>query len=170
MSALNIGQGPYIVKYNGVEVQGIDTVTPTISEDTTDIDFISGQKVTITKSHSATVVLSFVDTSLDNLQNIVPGAYLAPGTAIEGQAAGNVVGAQGAIAIGGSGSGGDITLTGPLEIIPATDAEDHALVLFDGVATITNFSITDQVLKVEVTVQSQATGVQMLKGSYTLVS
>lgn len=169
--SLNLGQGPYDVYYDGQLLEGIETVAFTIAEDTASIATIEGQKITIVKAHSAEVKLTFVDTGIANLKKIVPDAWLSNGQQVNGQAAGNVVNfADGAIALGTTASGGDSALTAPLQIVPSTGANDHTLTLFDGVATLTDIQIADQVIKADVTIRSEAVGVQLLKGKVTLIS
>ena len=167
--ALDIGQGPFDVYIDGVVIEGIESVDFTVEEETTDISTIQGQKVTIPKSHSAETVLTFVDTSISNLKKIVPSAWIANGAQVEGQLTGTVVAnAEGAIALGAIGSSDAVTAA--LQIVPATGADEHTVTLFDGVATLSDITIEDQIVKAQVTIRSQATGVQILKGNVTVIS
>src|SRR4051794_20930678 len=168
--SLNIGNGEFSVFYNYQEVEGIESVDFTVDEQTVDISTIKGQKVTFPKSHSAEVKLTFVDTGIQNLKKIVGDAWLADGALVPGQPAGNVVNNDdGGIALGFTGSS-EVTLKAPLQLVPATGAGNHTITLFDGVATLTDIALEDQVVKATVTVRSEATGVQILKGKVTLVS
>jgi hypothetical protein len=168
--ALDIGNGTFSVYYNYQEVEGIESVDFTVDEETVDISTIKGQKVTFPKNHSAEVKLVFVDTGIENLKKIVGDAWLDDGELVPGQPAGNVVNNDdGAIALGHTGSV-EVALQAPLQLVPATGAGNHTITLFDGVATLTDITLEDQIVKAEVTIRSEASGVQILKGAVTLVS
>jgi hypothetical protein len=168
--ALNIGKGTYAVYYNYQEVEGIESVDFQTDTETVDITTIKGEKVTFEKNHSAAVELTFVDTGIENLKKIVGDAWLDDAEQIPGQDTGNVVNnTDGAIALGYTGSV-SVALQAPLQFVPAVGAGDHTITMFDAVATLSDITIEDQVVKATVTVRSEATGVQILKGAVTLVS
>jgi hypothetical protein len=167
--ALNIGTGPFDVYVDAVLVEGTESVDLTVSEDTTDLSTIQGEKVTISKSHSAELKMTFIDTGITNLKKVVPGAFLANATQIDGQNTGTVVNnVHGAIALGAVGA--TETLLVPVQIVPQSGGGDHTVTMFDCEATLSGLSYEDQVVKAEVTLRSRATGVQLLKGAITYVS
>jgi hypothetical protein len=107
---------------------------------------------------------------VENLKKIVGDSWLDDGDLIPGQPAGNVVNNDdGGIALGYTGSV-SVALQAPLQFVPAVGSGDHTITMFDAVATLTDITIEDQVVKATVTVRSEATGVQILKGAVTLVS
>jgi len=167
--SLNIGHANWSGYYDYQEVEGIEDVALTVAEETVDLTTIKGQKITFPKNHSAEVKLTFIDTGITNLKKIIPSAWLANGAAIPGQVAGTVVNsADGAVAVGYSSS--EVTLHAPLQLIPDSGSADHTITLFDGVATLTDLTITDQVVKAIVTIRSEASDIQLLKGGITLIS
>lgn len=168
--ALDIGHAAWAAYYNYQEIEGIETVEVTVDEETVDLTTIKGQKITFPKNHSAEVKLTFIDTGIANLKKIIPDAWLDNGELIPGQPAGNVVNnSAGAVAVGYTGSTEE-TLQAPLQLIPDTGAGNHTITLFDGVATLTELTLEDQVVKAVVTIRSEASGVQITKGAVTLVS
>lgn len=168
--SLNIGHANWAAFYNYQEIEGIENVEVTVDEETVDLTTIKGQKITFPKNHSAEVALTIIDTGIENLKKIIPSAALVDGALIPGQPAGNVVNNDdGAVAVGYTGSTEE-TLHAPLQLVPDTGSADHTITLFDGVATLTDLTIEDQVVKAVVTIRSEADSVQMLKGGVTLVS
>lgn len=166
--AYEIAAGAWAVKYNGETVVGIEAAEPSLDQDTVDIETLEGVRVTKTRIRSAEVVLTAVDTGIDNLKKILPDNWLAQATAIEGQAEGVVakagVGEKGVIVFGKPNCG-EAQLTAPLQLVPCDNPDEHTVTLFDGVAEITGISLDDSVLKVEITVRSQAVGVLVAKGA-----
>jgi hypothetical protein len=168
--SLNIGHANWAGYYNYQEIEGIENVEVTVDEETVDLSTIKGQKITFPKNHSAEIAITLIDTGIDNLKKIIPDAALDNGELIPGQPAGNVVNnSDGAVAVGYTGST-EATLQKPLQLIPDTGAGDHTITLFDGVATLTDLTLEDQVVRAVVTVRSEASGVQIVKGKVTLVS
>ena len=165
---LEIAAGSWAVKYNGETLVGIEAAEPSLEQDTIDIETLEGTKVTKTKTRSASVVLTIVDTGIDNLKKILPDNWVANATQMEGQAVGVVANAtKGAITYGKPACG-ETQLTAPLQLVPCDNADEHTITLFDGVAELTGVSIDDTVLKLEVTVRSQAVGVLVAKGEIDL--
>jgi len=162
-----IAAGSWSVRYNGEIIKGIEAAEPNLEQDTVDIETLEGIRITKTRIRSAEVVLTAVDTGIDNLKKILPSNWVASATRIEGQSTGVVVsGTKGAIVYGKPGVG-EVQLSAPLELVPSDNPGEHTITLFDGVAEITGISIDDSVLKVEVTVRSHAVGVLVAKGAIT---
>jgi hypothetical protein len=170
--ALEIAAGTWQVKYGADVLQGIESAEPSLSQETVDIETIEGLKITKVKSRSAEVVLTAVDTGISNLKKILPGNWIDKAVQIEGQPTGTVskagVGELGAI-VYGKPSCGTAVLTSPLQLIPCENPDEHTITLFDGVAELTNLELSDGVLKVEITVRSNAVGVMLAKGAITFV-
>ncbi len=167
--SLNIGHANWSGYYDFDEIEGIENVDLTVDEETVDLTTIKGQKVTFPKNHSAEVKITIIDTGITNLKKIVESAWLAVGAQIPGQTTGVVVSsASGAVAVGFNSS--EVTLHAPFQLVPDTGAADHTITLFDGVASISDVTVDDQVVKVEITIRSEATDIQLLKGAVTLVS
>lgn len=166
--ALEIAAGSWQAKYNDEVLQGIEAAEPSLDQDTTDITTIEGIKITKVTNRSAEVVLTAVDTGIDNLKKLLPDNWIDQGTQIDGQPVGTLakagVGEKGAI-VYGKPNCGTAQLTAPLQLVPCENPDEHTITLFDGVAEITGLSIEDTVLKVEVTIRSQAVGVQVAKGA-----
>lgn len=164
--ALEIAAGPWQAMYNGEALQGIESTEPSLDQDTVDITTIEGVSLTKTRNRRASVVLTAVDTGIDNLKKILPDNWVAAATTIDGQAAGvkAKTGAKGAI-VYGKPNCGDAQLTAPLQLVPCDNPDEHTVTLFDGVAELTNISFDDGVLKVEITVRSNAVGTQVALGA-----
>lgn len=169
--ALNIAAGTWAVKYNNQTLEGIEAAEPSLDQETTDITTIAGQKITKVTSRSAEIVLTAVDTGIDNLKNFLPDAWIAAGTQVDGQPATTVAttGGKGLITYGAPACG-EVALTAPLQLIPCENPDEHTVTLYDGVAEMTDLQLEDGVLKVEVTIRSQAVGVQLTKGGVTFAS
>lgn len=166
--ALEIAAGAWAVKYNGETLEGIEAAEPGLDQDTVDIDTLDGVRITRTRIRSAEVVLTVVGMGIDNLKKILPDNWIAAATQIEGQATGVIAktGEKGAI-IYGKANCGTAALTAPLQLVPCENPDEHTVTLFDGVAEITGMPLDDGVLKLEITVRSQAVGVQLAKGAIT---
>lgn len=164
--ALDIAAGNWQAVYNGQALQGIESAEPSLDQDTVDITTIEGVKLTKVRNRSAEVVLTAVDTGIANLKKFLPDNWVAAATQIEGQAVGvkAKTGGAGVIAYGAPQCG-EAQLTAPLQLVPCDNPDGHTLTLFDGVAELTNISIDDGVLKVEVTIRSQAVGTQAALGA-----
>lgn len=166
--ALEIAAGTWEVHYNDETLQGIEAAEPSLDQETVDIETIEGLKITKVTSRSAEVVLTAVDTGIDNLKKILPDNWIAQGTQIDGQPVGTLakagVGEKGAV-VYGKPNCGTAQLTAPLQLVPCENPDEHTITLFDGVAEMTGLTLEDGVLKVEVTVRSQAVGVQLAKGA-----
>jgi hypothetical protein len=167
--SLNIGHANWSGYYEYQEIEGIESVDLTVDEETVDLTTIKGQKVTFPKNHSAEVKITIIDTGITNLKKIVESAWLAVGAQIPGQTTGVVVSSpSGAVAVGYNSA--EVTLHAPFQLVPDTGAADHTITLFDGVASISDVTLDDQVVKVEITIRSEATDIQLLKGGVTLIS
>lgn len=165
--SLEIAAGTWAVKYDDETLAGIEAAEPSLSQDTVDIETLDGIKITKVKSRSAEVVITAVDTGIDNLKKILPDSWIAQGTQIEGQDTGVLakagVGQKGVITYGAPACG-TAQLTAPLQLVPCENPDEHTVTLFDGVAEMTGLELSDGVLKVEVTIRSQAVGVLLAKG------
>lgn len=165
--ALDIGHANWSGYYNFLEIEGIESVDLTVDEETVDLTTIKGQKVTFPKNHSAEVKFTIIDTGIDNLKKIVESAWLANGTQVPGQPTGVVVSStDGAVAVGYQSA--EEVLHAPLQLVPDVGAADHTITVFDGVATITDVTLEDQVVKVEITIRSEASDIQILKGAVNI--
>lgn len=164
--ALEIAAGPWQAMYNGQALQGIESSEPSLDQDTVDITTIEGVSLTKTRNRRASVVLTAVDTGIDNLKKFLPDNWVAAATQVEGQATGvkAKTGGKGLITYGKPDCG-EAQLTAPLQLVPCDNPDEHTVTLFDGVAELTNISFDDGVLKVEVTVRSQAVGTQLAIGA-----
>lgn len=166
--ALEIAAGVWQAKYNDEVLQGIEAAEPSLEQETVDISTIEGISLTKVRSRSAEVVLTAVDTGIDNLKKLLPDNWIAQGTQIDGQPVGTLakagVAEKGAI-VYGKPNCGTAQLTAPLQLVPCENPDEHTITLFDGIAEMTNVALEDGVLKVEVTIRSQAVGVQLAKGA-----
>lgn len=165
---LEIAAGAWAVKYNGETLAGIEAAEPSLDQDTVDIETLEGIRITKTRIRSAEVVLTVVDTGIDNLKKILPDNWIANATQIEGQATGVVANSAKGVIVYGKPACGEAQLTAPLQLVPCDNPDEHTVTLFDGVAEITGISLDDTVMKVEVTVRSQAVGVLVAKGDIDL--
>lgn len=165
---MEIAAGNWQVKYNDEILSGVESAEPALDQETVDITTLDGFKTTKTKSRSAEVVLTFVDTGIDNAKLFLPDDWIAQGTQIDGQPVGTLAAAgmsnKGVITYG-KPSCGTARLTAPLQLVPCENPDEHTVTLFDGVAEMTNISLDDGVLKIEVTIRSNAVGVLLAKGA-----
>jgi hypothetical protein len=165
---LEIGTGPWAVKFNGETLQGIEAADVSLEQDTVDIETLEGTKTTKTRMRSAEVVITAVDTGIDNLKKILPDNWIADATQIEGQPVGVVVSSTKGAIVYGKPTCGEAQLTAPLQLVPCGNPDEHTITLFDGVAEITGVSLDDGVKKVEVTIRSEAVGVLVALGNVDL--
>ncbi|MFA5172592.1 MAG: hypothetical protein WC426_13605 [Sulfuriferula sp.] len=165
---MEIAAGNWAVKYNDEVLSGVESAEPALDQETVDITTLDGVKITKVKSRSAEVVLTFVDTGIDNAKKFLPDNWLAQGTQIDGQPVGTLAKAgvsEKGVIVYGKPNCGTAQLTAPLQLVPCENPDEHTITLFDGVAEMTNVSLDDGVLKIEVTVRSQSVGVQLAKGA-----
>lgn len=167
---MDIAAGQWAVLVDGVELAGVEAAEPNVDQETVEITGLNGVKYKRTKSRSAEVVLTVFDTGIENLKKILPSNWVDQATQIEGQPTGVVAkaggGEVGAITYGKPACGVARLLV-PLQLVPCDDPDQHTVTLFDGYAEITGMPFDDGVLKYEITVSSEATGVQLAKGAIT---
>lgn len=166
---MDIAAGAWDVLLPGsnVKLDGVESAEVNLDQDTTEIDGLNGVRYKRTRIRSAEVVLTVFGTGIDNLKKILPDNWLASATQIEGQPAGTVVSnTTGAIAYGKPNCG-TARLLAPLQLVPCDGADEHTVTLFDGYAEITGMPLDDGVLKLEITISSEAVGVQLAKGAIT---
>lgn len=165
---MDIAAGQWAVLYNGAEVEGIEAAEPGLDQETTTISGLNGVTYTRTRTRSAEVVLTVFGTGIDNLKKILPDNWVAAAAQIVGQETGVVAKAAGKGAIVyGKPACGVARLTAPLQLVPCENPDEHTVTLFDGVAEITGMPLDDGVLKLEITVRSEAVGTQLAKGAIT---
>lgn len=165
---MDIAAGSWAVLYNGETVEGIEAAEPGLDQETTTLTDLNGVTYTRTRSRSAEVVLTVFGTGIANLKKILPDNWVDAATQIAGQPTGTVAKAAGAGAITyGKPACGVARLTAPLQLVPCENPDEHTVTLFDGVAEITGMPLDDGVLKLEITVRSEAVGTQMAKGAIT---
>lgn len=166
---MDIAAGAWDVLLPGTtqKVDGVESAEVNLDQDTTEIDGLNGVRYKRTRIRSAEVVLTVFGTGITNLKKILPDNWLAAAAQIEGQPVGTVVSnANGAI-VYGKPACGQARLLAPLQLVPCEGTDEHTVTLFDGYAEITGVTLEDNVLKYEITVSSEAVGVQLAKGAIT---
>lgn len=149
----------------GVKLDGVETAEPNLEQDTTEIDGLNGVRYRRTRIRSADVVLTVFGTAIPNLKKILPSNWLANATQIEGQPAGVEVANEGGAITYGRPQCGQARILIPIQLVPCDGANEHTITFFDGYAEITGMPLDDGVLKFEITVTSEAVGVQVAKGA-----
>jgi len=174
--ALEVAGGQWAVKYNNQTLEGIEEVEVEVDREEAEVPDISGFTYRKTTNRTAEVVLTVYSTGIANLKKILPDFWQDQGTAIAGQPTGVVAKASGGtpavtqvgvITFGTPKCGDTAQLSAPLQLIPCENPNQHTVTLFDGTAEITDLTIDDSILKIEVTVRSNAVGVQLAKGAIT---
>lgn len=147
-------------------VEGVESAELNLDQETVDIDGLNGVRYTRTRIRSANLVLTVFGTSIANLKKILPDNWLAAATQIAGQETGVIAktGENGVITYG-KPSCGTARILAPVQLVPCENPDDHTVTLFDGYAEITGFPMDDGVLKVEITIRSEAVGVMVAKGA-----
>lgn len=167
---MDIAAGSWDVLLPGTteKLDGVESAEVNLDQDTTEIDGLNGVRYKRTRIRSAEVVLTVFGTGIANLKKILPDNWLAAAAQIEGQPVGTVAKAAGAGVITyGTPNCGVARLLAPLQLVPCDNPDEHTVTLFDGYADITGVSLDDGVLKFEITVSSEAVGVQLAKGAIT---
>ena len=166
---MDIAAGSWDVLLPGssAKLDGVESAEVNLDQDTTEIDGLNGVRYKRTRIRSAEVVLTVFGTGITNLKKILPDNWLAAAAQIEGQPVGTVAAGANGVITYGKPNCGVARLLAPLQLVPCDGADEHTVTLFDGYADITGVSLDDGVLKFEITVSSEAVGVQLAKGAIT---
>lgn len=162
------GSWDVILPSTGETLEGVESAEPNLDQDQVEIDGLNGVRYKRTRIRSADIVLTVFGTGIDNLKKILPSNWVDQATQIEGQETGVVAKAEGnGVITYGKPNCGGTRLLAPIQLKPCDNPDEHTVTLFDGYAEITGMPLDDSVLKFEITITSEAVGVQLAKGAVT---
>lgn len=168
--ALSIAAGEWTGYYNGEQIDGIESFEPDLENEFIDLAGIDRVRRKVRGNRGVGGTLTLFDVGTDNVKKLLGDAFVAAGAAVAGQEGVEVKeGTAGAIVLGGTGLT-QVALEAPFQLVPADSPDEGTVTFFDAVATLVNATYEDAVLKLQVRIESRATGVQVMKGAVTFDS